>query len=306
MKKNIFVCLLLCCSYNLFAQTARNEYIEKYRDLAMKQMSKSGVPASIILGQACLESNYGKGALATKGKNHFGIKCHRSWTGAKMFLTDDAPDECFRKYPNDEDSFKDHSDFLRFNRRYAFLFDLEPTDYKSWAYGLKKAGYATNSRYAETLIKIIEDNRLYLYDKNVPVTVLSPVKLEKLELDNFVIQLNRIIHTRNDVKYVVANEYDTYESIAEEFKLTKGQLLKYNDLDKNTPIYAGQELYIKPKKKKASINFPMHIVQDGENMYQISQKYAVKLKSLYKYNNMRAGDEPEPEQEIFMRNKMKR
>jgi LysM repeat protein len=130
--------------------------------------------------------------------------------------------------------------------------------------------------------------------------------LEKIELDNFVIQLNRKIHTRNDVKYVIANEGDTFEEIATEFKLTKRQLRKYNDLDKKSVIYAGQELYIKSKKKRASKNFPIHIVQEGETMHQISQRYAVKLKSLYRYNELKSGDNPKEGQEIFMRNKMKR
>jgi LysM repeat protein len=183
---------------------------------------------------------------------------------------------------------------------------LKPEDYKSWAYGLKKAGYATSPQYAESLIKVIEDNKLYQYDKGVKIQVSSPIVLEKIEFENFVIQLNRKIHTRNDVKYVIANEGDSFELIAEEFKLTKRQLLKYNDLDRKAEIYAGQELYIKPKKKRSSPNFPIHIAQEGETMHQISQQYAVKLKSLYKYNQMKSGDNPEEGREIFMRNKMKR
>jgi LysM repeat protein len=293
-------------STNIFAQDAKSEYIKRYKNIAVAQMQKSGVPASIILGQACLESAYGKSSLTVKGKNHFGIKCHSSWTGAKIYYDDDLSGECFRKYKTDEESFSDHSNFLRYNKRYASLFDLKPTDYKSWAYGLKKAGYATNPKYAESLIKVIEDNKLYLYDKNVKVQIPSPVTLEKIELENFVIQLNRKIHTRNNVKYVIANEGDSFESIADEFKLTKRQLLKYNDMDRKTKIYAGCELYIKPKKKRSDTNFPIHIAQEGETMQQISQKYAVKLKSLYRYNQMKSGDTPEEGQEIFMRKKMKR
>jgi LysM repeat protein len=296
----------MCTSTNIFAQTAKSLYIEKFKDIAIAQMKKSGVPASIILGQACLESAYGKSGLTVEGKNHFGIKCHSSWEGAKIYYDDDAAGECFRKYKTDEESFADHSDFLRYNKRYAPLFDLETTDYKSWAYGLKKAGYATNPKYAESLITIIEDNRLYLYDKGVKVQIPSPVTLEQIEFENFVIQLNRKIYTRNEVKYIVANEGDSFGSIADEFKLTKRQLLKYNDLDRKAVIYAGQELYIKPKKKRSSPNFPIHIAQEGETMHQISQQYAVKLKSLYSYNKMKAGDIPEEGQEIFMRNKMKR
>jgi LysM repeat protein len=195
---------------------------------------------------------------------------------------------------------------LRYNKRYASLFDLKPTDYKGWAHGLKKAGYATNPKYAESLIKVIEDNKLYLFDKGVKVQISSPVTLEKIELENFVIQLNRKIYTRNGVKYIIANEGDNFDMIADEFKLTKRQLLNYNDLNRKSEIYAGQELYIKSKKKRSDPNFPVHIVQEGETMQQISQQYAVKLKSLYRYNQMKSGDVPEEGQEIFMRNKMKR
>ncbi|MDR2382434.1 MAG: glucosaminidase domain-containing protein [Prevotellaceae bacterium] len=304
--RNIVLVLFMCLGTGVFAQDAKTQYIKKYKNTAVAQMRKSGVPASIILGQACLESAYGQSSLATKGKNHFGIKCHNSWNGDKIYYDDDHVGECFRKYKTDEESFVDHSDFLRYNKRYASLFDLNPVDYKSWAYGLKKAGYATNPQYAESLIKVIEDNKLYLYDKGVKIQVPSPITLEKIEFENFVIQLNRKIFTRNDVKYVIANEGDSFEAIADEFKLTKRQLLKYNDLDKKAQIYAGQELYIKPKKKRADPNFPIHIAQEGETMHQISQQYAVKLKSLYRYNQMKTGDIPEEGQEIFMRNKMKR
>lgn len=287
-------------------QSAKEDYIMRYVDIAVLQMTKSGVPASIILGQACLESAYGQSSLTKNAKNHFGIKCHRSWKGEKVYHDDDLENECFRKYKYDEDSFIDHSDFLRYNNRYASLFDLPPTDYKSWAYGLKKAGYATSPKYAETLIKVIEDNKLYLYDKDVDVEQPSPTMLVKMESERFIIQLDRKVYTRNDVKYVIAHEGDTYENIADEFKLTKRELLKYNDLDKKSKIYAGQELYIKPKKTRASLNFPIHIVQENETMHQISQKYAVKLSKLYKYNNMKRGMQPEKDQEIFMRNKMKK
>jgi LysM repeat protein len=296
----------VCLYTNVYSQTAKSHYIENFKGLAVAQMKRSGVPASIILGQACLESGYGKSSLAVEGKNHFGIKCHSSWNGEKMYHDDDLAGECFRKYKTDEESFADHSDFLRYNKRYAFLFDLNPADYKSWAHGLKKAGYATNPKYAESLIKVIEDNKLYLYDKGVKVQIPSPISLEKIEFENFVIHINRKIHTRNEVKYIIANEGESFESLADEFKLTKRQLLQYNDLNRKAKVYAGQELYIKPKKKRASPSFPIHIVQEGETMQQISQQYAVKLKSLYRYNQMKSGDKPVEGQEIFMRNTMKR
>lgn len=301
--------LLLLLTPNIFSQQkqyTKQQYIDQFKAIATAQMKKSGVPASIILAQACLESGYGNSSLTTKGKNHFGIKCHRSWTGEKMYYDDDAKGECFRVYKKDEDSFMDHSDFLRYNQRYASLFDLEPTDYKAWAHGLKKAGYATNPKYAELLIKTIEDNKLYLYDKGITISIPSPSQLEAIDLENFTIQLNRKIYTRNGVKYVIANKGDTYDAIAAEFKLRTYQLSKYNDLGKYNQIYDGQELYIKAKKTRADKNYPVHIVQEGETMQQISQHYAIKLKSLLRFNKMKAGEEAEVGQELFLRNKMRR
>lgn len=312
MKKHasiVALALLLLLTTKLLSQQKQNSksvYIERFKGIAAAQMQKSGVPSSIILAQACLESGYGNSSLTTKGKNHFGIKCHNSWTGDKIYHDDDAKGECFRVYKKDEDSFTDHSDFLRYNKRYSSLFDLDPTDYKAWAHGLKKAGYATNPKYAELLIQTIEDNKLYLYDKGVAINVPSPSQLDAIDLENFTIQLNRKIYSRNGVKYVIANKGDTYDALAAEFKLRTYQLVKYNDLGKYNQVYEGQELYIKAKRSRADKNHPVHIVQDGETMQQISQLYGIKLKSLLHYNKMNNNEEAEVGQELFLRNKMNR
>ena len=145
--------------------TPQQRYIDKYADLAVEEMRRSGVPASITLAQGLLESRYGQSDLAVKGNNHFGIKCHSNWNGAKMRVDDDKEKECFRKYRTVEQSYRDHSDFLRYRDRYKFLFDLDPKDYRSWAYGLKKAGYATDPSYPKKLINLIEEYELYKYDK---------------------------------------------------------------------------------------------------------------------------------------------
>ena len=145
--------------------SVRLEYIAKYKELAIRQMKKYKIPASIILAQACLESADGRSTLATKANNHFGIKCHSSWKGKTYRKDDDRRNECFRKYPTIEDSYKDHSEFLKNGKRYSKLFSLPLRDYRKWAKGLKEAGYATNPHYAEVLIKIIEDYQLYRYDK---------------------------------------------------------------------------------------------------------------------------------------------
>ena len=158
----VFVALLLPGVSN--AQTAQEKYISTYADLAVQEMYRSGVPASITLAQGMLESGNGRSELAQKSNNHFGIKCHNNWSGERVYHDDDAKGECFRKYSHPYQSYRDHSDFLRYRDRYKFLFDLKTTDYKGWAYGLKQAGYATDPNYATKLIKIIEDYKLYQYD----------------------------------------------------------------------------------------------------------------------------------------------
>ena len=164
----IFISLLLCQLAALAQGTPQERYIQKWAPTAVREMYRSGVPASITLAQGLLESRYGLSSLASEGNNHFGIKCHKDWTGKTMRYDDDAKGECFRVYDSADESFQDHSDFLRYRDRYKSLFDLKTTDYKGWAYGLKKAGYATDPHYPAKLIKYIEDYRLYEYDKMTP------------------------------------------------------------------------------------------------------------------------------------------
>jgi len=289
---------------SIFAQNkiSREEYISMYSHIAVSNMKQYGVPASITLAQAMLESDNGNSTLAVKANNHFGIKCHKDWTGATIYHDDDRKGECFRKYKNPEQSFNDHSLFLRGGKRYAFLFDLTPTDYKAWAHGLKKAGYATNPKYAELLIKIIEDNELYRFDQGI-VVAIKPPKPVVTDWDNYEIDLykTRPVYTRNRVKYIVAKDGDTFESLARELDLMPWQLYRYNDLTRDSVIRPGQELYIQPKRWKADRSNPVHTVEQGETMYKISQMYGVKLKSLYRKNRMKPGDEPEVGQLIYLR-----
>ena len=233
-------------------------------------MYRSGVPASITLAQGLLESRYGLSELAVKGNNHFGIKCHNNWNGKKIYYDDDAKGECFRKYPSPEQSYRDHSDFLRYRDRYRFLFDYKTTDYKSWANGLKKAGYATDPSYASKLIRIIEDYRLYEYDdkpasfakadrksrkesKRVTVKVPevlppSPTEIEQTEalteaqrLD-FHFSLSREVYKRNGVPFVKSMEGESYASIASANNLFLREILKYNDLAAEAQIAPGTEV----------------------------------------------------------------
>jgi len=289
-----------------FAQKiiSRQEYIDRYSHIAISNMKQYGIPASITLAQAMLESDNGNSTLAVEANNHFGIKCHKDWKGETIYHDDDRKGECFRKYRNPERSFNDHSLFLRGGARYAFLFELNPTDYKAWAHGLKKAGYATNPRYAEMLIKIIEENELYRFDHGIEVAV-KPPKPGVTDWDNYEIDIykSRPIYTRNRIKYIVAKEGDTFESIAKELELMSWQLYRYNDLTRDSVVHPGQELYIQPKRRKADRSNMVHTVDQGETMYIISQLYGVKLKWLYHKNSMKPGEEPEAGQLIYLRKK---
>ncbi|QKG80574.1 glucosaminidase domain-containing protein [Tenuifilum thalassicum] len=283
---------------------SREEYISRYSYIAIQNMKKYGVPASITLAQALLESDNGNSTLAVKANNHFGIKCHKNWKGGRIYHDDDRKGECFRKYRSPEQSFTDHSLFLRGSSRYDFLFKLDPTDYKAWARGLKKAGYATNPNYANLLIQIIEDNQLYRFDKGVDVKV-SPPSDYLADVDSYSVDIynSRKVFVRNRIKYIVVKEGDTFESLTKDLSLMPWQLYKYNDLTKDSTLREGQELYIQPKRRRADRSHPVHTVEPGETMYSISQRFGVKLKHLYRKNRMKQGEEPEVGDVIYLRRK---
>jgi LysM repeat protein len=307
-KKIITPLLLLMFSAPVLGQKiSREEYINTYKNLAIRQMKSHGIPASIILAQACLESGDGNSRLAKEANNHFGIKCH-NWTGPTILHDDDQKNECFRKYPHPEGSFTDHSEFLRYRDRYKFLFDLDPLDYKAWAHGLKSAGYATNPDYAKLLIRIIEENKLYLLDKDQNDLPPSPAKVEneyEIDLtqqsDLYKFSLSRKLLNRNGINFIIAGENDTYQALAREYNLFTRELLRFNDLKKEVLISEGTIVYIQKKRDRGEENLSKHICEPGETMYQISQRYAIRLKNLYKINNMKPGDEPLAGYEIKLR-----
>lgn len=254
----------------------RKQYIEQYSKDAITQMHKYKIPASITMAQGILESSNGNSRLAVKGNNHFGIKCH-NWDGKKIYEDDDKKNECFRKYDNVLASFEDHSLFLKKYNRYAFLFDLKITDYKSWAKGLKTAGYATNKKYADLLIKLIEENQLYELDK-----------VE--EAQSIVAESSRNVYLHpNRIKYVISKEGETLLEIAKEFDMRLWQLYKYNDIENVYELTKGEKIFIQPKKNKGKVE--SHIVEDGESMRSISQFYGVKLKKLKRRNKHLSGFE---------------
>ena len=297
--------LLLATAMVWGQKLTRTEYIEKYAETAVREMKATGIPASITLAQGCLESGNGNSTLATKANNHFGIKCHKNWKGKTIRHDDDEKNECFRSYRSADESFRDHSDFLRYSDRYAALFNLELTDYKGWAYGLQKAGYATARTYAESLIRIIEENELYRYDKldrkareELPPTPMEaefstafkPYPGHKL----YTASLGREIRTTNGVAWIIARDGDTYAGLAKEFNLFRSEILRFNDRSRNTTLQPGEVVYVEAKKRESAKNLDKHVVEEGETMRGLAQRYAVKMKKLYQYNAMRPGTEPEP------------
>ncbi|MFM7217472.1 MAG: glucosaminidase domain-containing protein, partial [Bacteroidota bacterium] len=267
---------------------------------AVREMKKSGVPASITLAQACLESSDGNSPLAVEANNHFGIKC-ANWDGPSYYQDDDAPNECFRKYASVFESFDDHSSFLKNRPRYASLFQLEPTDYKSWAHGLKQAGYATDPRYAHRLITIIEEYQLNRYDvesasaeplaSTAPVAAPTPVFKRISSGKIFVpstppvnIYSDRKVLYNNGVPYILARPGDTFKSLAEELQLGYWQLPKYNEQSMETDLQTGQMVYIGPKKQYAAV--AEYTVAEGEGLHAVSQKLGVKSKYICRLNGL--------------------
>jgi LysM repeat protein len=287
------------------------DYIDSYKDLSISEMKRTGIPASITLAQGMIESDYGRSRLAIEANNHFGIKCHNDWTGATIKHNDDKRNECFRKYRKPEESFYDHSDFLTSTTRYGSLFELNETDYKAWAKGLKKAGYATNPDYANMLIRKIEENELWRFDfnkkspgKNSPKPDTLKVASTKVNQnsDNFVVpgRVSRL-KENNRIQYIAVAEGDTRESIENEFNLLKWELPKYNELESDFRIVPGQILYLQPKRDKAEPGKEVHSTVKGDSMYTISQKYGIKLKKLYEMNRMKEGEEPKEGDRIWLR-----
>jgi len=281
--------------------TSREEYIASFSDLAMREMIRVKIPASITLAQGCLESNNGNSTLATRGNNHFGIKCH-DWTGKKIYHDDDKKNECFRSYPSAYDSYMDHSKFLSTKSRYASLFDLSPRDYRGWAKGLKAAGYATASNYATLLIRIIEDNELYRFDQ----MVLNG-SIEDLDTTGFhagaVAGSTRKVLINNRIEYILSEPGDTPESLRAELGLLRNEIYRYNNLYKGAKLESGSIIYIQPKRRKAAHGNSIHRVDPGQTMYDISQIYGVKLKHLYRKNHMMEGEQPLEGTTIYLRNK---
>ena len=310
--KRLFCILGLVFGLVAAAQTPQQTYIDTYSPIAVEEMLRSGVPASITLAQGLLESGAGQSRLATQGNNHFGIKCHKGWTGASLRHDDDQKNECFRSYDSPEESFRDHSDFLRYRDRYKFLFDLERTDYKGWAYGLKKAGYATDPGYPGKLIKYIEEYDLTRFDEMTDAQqALLPEPPHKIEepvleqpsaresdagenapvAEEFQFALSRQMYSLNGVPFVYSMDGETYGSIARNYHLFKKEILKYNDLQFERDLAPGTIVYLAAKKRQTPKGLDLYIVEeDGESFHDICQRFAVKESAVRKLNGFGKGD----------------
>jgi len=283
MKRSLLLLSLLsfACLLPMSGQRRNQhyiDYIEKYQKVAVEQMHRYRIPASITLAQGLLESGAGRSTLTRKSNNHFGIKCGSDWRGRKTYHDDDARGECFRVYKDARASYEDHSRFLAGKKRYAALFNLKTTDYKGWARGLKKAGYATNPAYANQLIQLIELYELDRFDSG---------RLKGTWIAN-----PHEPFLANGLLYVVARRGDTWEALSEEFDISARKLRKYNDLYKGYVLQQGDVIYLEKKNRRAHKAFKTHVVRSGESMYLISQRYGIRLERLYKMNDKSADYTP--------------
>ncbi|HUR11158.1 MAG TPA: glucosaminidase domain-containing protein [Flavitalea sp.] len=314
------ICLLI--SFFSLAQPKSDiyEYIRSYKEIAMSEMKRSGVPASIKLAQGIHETYAGKSDLVLKSKNHFGIKCKSEWTGNKVYHDDDARGECFRSYASPADSYVDHSNFLRNSARYAFLFNFDPTDYKAWAYGLKKAGYATNVKYSEIIIRLIEEynlnqyslialNRMDASQEDIaggqlgvlPTTVPAG---EVIAIDGKVTEVIKPVKYPdgefyiNNTRVVFARQGSSLLSIAQTFDVSLSRILDFNDL-KGEDILLRDQLVFLQRKRKAGVN-EFHIVQQGESLYDIAQAEGIRLHSLLELNHLQTLLDPAAGEKLFL------
>jgi LysM repeat protein len=302
-------------------KNSRQDYIDAFAKLAIQEMNEYHIPASITMAQACFESSDGNSVLAQQANNHFGIKCNSSWSGPSIRQDDETRNECFRKYNTAIESYRDHSVFLTGGMRYQFLFDYDIKDYKKWAYGLKKAGYATDPNYPERLIKIIEDFQLHKLDEyyNSTTAYVRPERLGSgsksqarykhgAGIDNFSINpyASRNVERRNGAKAFFAKEGDTYERIAVEFSMKDWEIYKYNDVERGARLQAGSIVYLQNKRGSAPRGNDFHTMKQGESLWSVAQWYGVRLKALYRKNRMNIGDQPKPGQQISLRKKVSR
>ncbi len=318
-KYSIFAAIfsLLAVFTQASAQTrqTKEEYIDRYKHIAIEHMERYGIPASITMAQGILESDSGNSNLARRSNNHFGIKCKKDWKGEKVYHNDDAPNECFRKYDSVEESYLDHAEFLDKSPRYDSLFAYSARDYKSWARGLKAAGYATAKDYAQRLVKLIEENKLYLLDQEDGATLYAARNSAESHINhNFASQSSvqtpsthqgridpnryrvteRIykgysVYTNNRVSMLIARKDDKFTDIARAFAIPERLLRKYNEIPLHStadPIF-GEMIYIERKQSKWHGEQSLHTVSKGETLTSVAQLYGIRQRSLAKLNKLK-------------------
>ena len=335
---SLILTALLVCDAMAQKSTAIQQYVDTYKEIAINEMIRSGVPASITLAQGILESQAGQSDLVKRSNNHFGIKCKTEWTGEKVYHDDDAKGECFRVYPDAAASFKDHSDFLKYRPYYTFLFSLDPTDYEGWAKGLKKAGYATERDYPQALIKLIVDNHLQDYTltalqrqkqgNNTIILVKTTEQPVQVTLNTVTVTKKQVQEEKNDtviptqpvIAFTEKKEAVSYPSgvfqinntkvvftdagtslfaLANNYQIAYSKLLEYNELLKGTDILPKSRLiFLEKKPRKGSKEF--HVVTTNETIDEIAQKEGVRLLSLVEYNRIPKGAEPAAGEKVYL------
>lgn len=321
--KSLFVVITTITTLHSSGQKQEKvlDYISQYKDLAITEMQRTGVPASITLAQGIHESGAGASKLAMASNNHFGIKCKSNWTGESVKHDDDARGECFRKYPSSEDSYKDHSDFLKNGQRYAFLFSLEPTDYEGWAYGLKKAGYATNPKYPQVLIKLVEDYQLQEYTLIAMGKGSFPANEDIVETENKDLEINQINKTEieetgivsnypegefkiNETRVVFVKKGTSFLSVAKKYEVDLSRLFDFNDMNPAIDLEKDQLIYIQRKRKTGNEEY--HIVNSKETLHEIAQLQAIRLESLLELNWLKNNEMPAIGERLSLKTKSDR
>ena len=321
----LFSLLLTCFTSHAQHQKSIINYINTYKDLAMAEMQRTGVPASITLAQGIHESGAGMSKLAQASNNHFGIKCKSNWTGESVRHDDDARGECFRKYASSEDSYKDHSDFLKNGQRYAFLFQLDPTDYAGWANGLKEAGYATNPKYPQVLIKMVEDYGLQHYtfialgkipDEEAGSGIASGEENSESKTgvnadrkNEAVVMEEKIVQPvyppgefkMNDTKVVFVKKGTSFIAIAKQYDVDLSKIFEFNEMPRAEMTDKDRLIYLQRKRKTGNNEF--HVVQPGETLHDIAQQEAIRLESLRELNWLKKEEKPAVGEKLSLRSK---
>ena len=320
MKRILYLSILFIIPFHLFAQTQAQvtmDYVNKYKDIAIKEMKRTGIPASITLAQAIVESGSGESNLAKKANNHFGIKCKTEWTGEKIYQDDDAKNECFRVYPNAESSFIDHSNFLKDRPYYASLFELDPVDDTAWAFGLKKAGYATQKDYPSKLLNVIDLYELsqYNFPELEEEDSLSEVENTK-DITPVVISKTNVGDTNINKKEAINVSANLVPVKDTSIKLlpTKDTVVKM--VMKTETLVKKNTSYVNITEKATIVNYPLNqkfkINQStaiwalaGRSFLEIASTYNIMLFKLFQYNEMDEQDIVQHDQLLFLNEKKK-